>query len=198
MTHLKDILAINKPQGKLTFTEMSKRNVDDICRRFEEYATDIKFDMTDVAYDIIQRVFNSNIVDSRGLYVCGKPGVGKSYVFLALRRYELAFFHPCPVLNINVREFLEQYKTQGSEYFLQVAQYPRLALHNFGFEGILNDYGTRRDLIIELMDLRYDRFQQDLTQRTYITTNLKKDYVHDMGAVVSRRFKEMMNYFEVK
>lgn len=196
MKHLKDIKP--EPNSIRNVSEMDKERAKDICNKIVECSNDIDFKMTDTAYDIIERVFNCNAVHQKGLYVCGKAGIGKSYVFLALRNYEIAFYHPHPVLNVNVREFLEQYKIHGSEYFLKVAEYPRLALHNFGFEGTLNDYGTKRDLVIELMDLRYDRFQVDRTQRTYITSNFNRGYVENMGEVIARRFKAMMGYIEVK
>lgn len=201
MKHFKDIQSEINPNSIRTQSEitvMDKARADEICNKIVECSHDIDFKMTDNAYEVFAKIFNSNILNQKGLYVCGKAGIGKSYVFLALRRYEVAIYHPCPVLNVNVREFLEQYKTQGSEYFLQVAQYPRLALHNFGFEGTLNDFGTKRDLIIELIDLRYDRFQVDKNQRTYITSNFNRGYVENLGEVISRRFKAMMNYMEIK
>lgn len=202
MNHLRDILAIGNKRGldkPPTFHDMTREQAAEVCKWIEHYSKDLAFKCDDRAYQILRAVFNSNILHRRGAYICGEPGIGKTYTFLALARYERAMYHPHPIMNLNVKTIEETYKIEGPDYFLDLVHYPRLAIHNFGFQSLLNnDYGTKRNLILELLDQRYDIYQQHEATRTYITTNKDGHYVTAFRKVVSRRVQAMMNYFEIK
>lgn len=201
MNQLKDILAekLTRATGLPTITgDMPTDEAQNVCKWIEHYARDIEFKMTDQSYDIVRAVFNSNIKTRRGVYVHGAPGIGKTYTFMALARYERAMMHPYPIMNVNVRTLEERYKIDGAEYFLDLVNYPRLALHNFGFQSdVFNDFGTKKNLILDLIDQRYDHYQRDEATRTFITSNFDGRYVNKFGRAISRRIQAMMNYISV-
>lgn len=177
---------------------LTKEETGEVFDLVQFCARDIKYKCDAIGKRIIGSAINVNIDHQRGLYVYGDPGIGKSMAFKALTRLERAKFHPYPLWSINVRQFQEQYKINGAEYFMEVVHYPRVVIHNFGHhDPDFNDYGTKRNLVLDLLDQRYDIYQNNKKTRTYITSNFNRDYVKSLGPEMARRIREMMNYIEL-
>ncbi len=190
MKHFSDIQPI---------ADMTRADASKIMEEIKLAASDINFITTNASYDIFKWVWNSNVLHNRGVYIFGKSGIGKTFTFLAIRRWQVRTKQKFPVMNVNVKTMEDIYKIEGPEYLAQLIGYPSVAFHNFGYQSdVMNDYGTKRNFMMDILDQRYDFYQQDKKNfRTYITSNMNQDYVRDLGPAISRRITEMMNYREL-
>lgn len=180
-------------------TPMQLSDASKIMKEIEQSAKELKFVSTNISYDIISVVWNADLLFKKGVYVCGASGIGKTITFLALEKWQRMIGQAAPILNINVREIEDRYKEDGEVFMKEMSEYPRIAFHNFGYENqFVPDYGSKRNVMLDILDRRYDRFQRGNYSRTYITSNYKNTKVHKMGKVIGRRIAEMMQYYEIK
>lgn len=177
---------------------MQLSDAAEIMRQLQAAAGDIGFKPTTVSYDIFRAFWNADVLNRRGVYVCGVSGIGKTMTFEAIERWERMRKKPFPVLNINVRSIEDRYRADGQEFLKELVEYPRVVFHNFGFENeAIPDYGSKRNVLLDVLDQRYDRYQRGKYTRTYITTNYNQKKVQSYGIIVYRRIVEMMDYYEV-
>ena len=118
---------------------------------------------------------------NKGIILSGKRGIGKSFVFEILRK--LIQHNPNlnrPVIIKSVLQIEEEYKAakdekKSGEYLKELINTPELVIDDLGMEDTkFNDYGTIRNLIADIIFLRYPLYQRGLVI-THGTTMLKHD-----------------------
>jgi DNA replication protein DnaC len=133
----------------------------------------------------------------KGSLILGSKGIGKT---LALQIFYniLSAWSPSNVIYKNVRQIQLDYKREGLSSFERLIGIDHLILDDCGTEDSeFSDYGNKKNLIAELLLLRYDEFQMR-GRRTYLTTNLdKKTLQLWYGERLMDRFNEMFNFIVV-
>ena len=153
------------------------------------------FEMDNTSKAIIDICFNPKY-ESRGAIIMGNKGVGKTLnmdVFAAINTNMMRVNTEC----YEVGEIERQYKIKGALFLQHLEDLPCLVINDMGIEQDLNDFGTLRNVVADIMYLRYRKFQK-YRLKTYCTTNLKWDKIQaKYGERLSDRFKEMFNRVEV-
>lgn len=128
---------------------------------------------------------------SKGLMLMGQRGVGKSFNFKIYKSIQNRYGGKSMRI-INAKEFESYFKSMGDSYLLEVANEPELLIDELGAESlVLKDYGTDRNVIYDLLMIRYDKFQS-LGYVTHVTTNLNIDLIKQRyDARLIDRMKEM-------
>ena len=169
--------------------------VDQIKRLWNGIGTDLNpdFKLDDVTAKICRSIFESQ----KGLIVAGSKGIGKTLSFDIYRRICIGIFkQSCEAWETKEIEIV--YKSQGSGIIEQLAKIDVLIINDLGLESAkLMDFGTERNIISDLLYLRYRAYQTD-KKRTYITTNLSKESLNQRyGDRLAERFNEMFNFIVV-
>lgn len=135
---------------------------------------------------------------SKGACFCGPKGIGKTLnldIFTQLNTDLMKIETEA----WEVTELEIQYKASGALFLERLGKLPALVLNDVGIESVaLNDYGTTRNIVADLLFLRYREFQVN-QKRTYLSTNktwetLKAHY----GARLSDRMTEMFLPMQLK
>lgn len=142
---------------------------------------------------------------TKGLLLAGPKGIGKSISLKTAVRMVTCD----PNLNrkikiLTVLQIEQQYKyhlenKKGQEYLDELTYYPELVIDDIGKEDPkFNDFGTIRNLIADIMDLRYIQFQEGRVI-THGTTNLKPERLEQLyDSRLIDRMKEMFCFQIVK
>jgi DNA replication protein DnaC len=154
-----------------------------------------KFEMDNTSISIIDFCFNPKYT-SKGGIIMGNKGVGKTLnmdIFATINTNMLKVNTEC----YEVGEIERQYRIKGAVFLEHLEDLPCLVINDMGIEQDLNDFGTLRNVIADIMYLRYRKFQKN-RYKTYCTTNLKWDKIQaKYGERLSDRFKEMFNRIEI-
>lgn len=133
---------------------------------------------------------------NKGLILCGAKGIGKTVNFRILCRVITENTQYIAKL-ISVKEIQSQYRLnqeagKGEEYLQTLINTPFLVIDDLGNEETqLNDFGTKKNLIAEILFQRYILFQRG-KYWTYATTNLKHTHLEQIyDPRLIDRMKEM-------
>lgn len=145
---------------------------------------------------------------SKGLYLYGNLGLGKSLILQALRQYRNGVVVRHESMKDDYRlkgiwlksasELANIYSTDGQPAIIQYASDEiNLIIDELGREPEPAKYfGTEMNVLQFLLQLRYDYRRSCVT---HITTNLELEAVADKyGAFIADRFLEMFNFIEFK
>lgn len=121
------------------------------------------------------------IEPSKGLILSGGKGIGKTINFQIICRIvaENTGYYP---KMISVKEIQSNYKVnqeqgKGEQYIQSLIEIPFLVIDDLGTEETqLNDYGTKKNLIADIIYQRYIGFQRGKLF-TYATTNLLHNHL---------------------
>lgn len=149
--------------------------------------------------EIAMRIMQGCFVDlSKGTIFWGTKGLGKTLNMDIFATINTELFK-IPTSCYEAEEIEYNYKAYGAEYILKLSDLPCLVINDIGRESsILKDYGTDRNIIADLLALRYRKFQTG-GFRTFGTTNGKIDDIKKLYVPrIEDRLKEMFNFCEVK
>jgi hypothetical protein len=113
---------------------------------------------------------------NKGFFVMGPKGLGKTLNFHAYRKLQTKFAQQQMVI-LNVVQMEKEFKRRAElktsgEYMDELIKIKELVIDDLGVEkGVLNDFGTKTNLISELLHQRYIYFQRG-ENITHLTTNL--------------------------
>ena len=139
----------------------------------------------------------------KGLFISGGKGVGKTLNFKILCRVlsaesDIHFVPKC----LNVKEIQSNYKLRkdegaGEHYLQDLVRCKFLVIDDLGMEDTeFNDYGTKRNLIADILMMRYS-YGQTNTIYTHATSNLPLKMLEDLyDRRLIDRMKEMF-IFEI-
>ena len=135
--------------------------------------------------------------EKKGAVFSGSKGLGKTLNLDIFATINTQLFK-IPTETFEVTEIEIKYKANGADWLLKISELPCLVINDIGIESNLNDYGTNRNVIADLLFLRYRQFQK-YGKRTFLTANLKRDTIESRYATkLADRFKEMFNFVELK
>lgn len=133
---------------------------------------------------------------NKGFILSGAKGVGKTLNFQILCRVIADNTSIQPLL-ISVKEIQSRYRLQqeqgkGEEFLQYLVNKEFLVIDDLGNEEIqMNDYGTKKNLVAEILYQRYPLFQRELVY-TYATTNLLNTHLEKLyDPRLIDRMKEM-------
>jgi len=154
---------------------------------------DYSFD--EIAKEITPRLFGQQ---EKGVCFCGSKGIGKTLnmdIFATINTDLLGSITEC----WEVTEIEVQYKAAGAAFMDHLGKLPALVINDVGIESkTLNDYGTDRNLIADLLYLRYRAFQVH-GHKTYITSNSTYASLQTrFGPRLAERMDEMFVAVELK
>lgn len=153
------------------------------------------FELDNASKSIIDFCFNPKY-ENKGGIIHGSKGIGKTLnmdIFAAVNTNMMKINTEC----YEVGEIERQYKIKGAVFLEHLEDLPCLVINDIGIEQDLNDFGTLRNIIADIMYLRYRKFQK-WGYKTYCTTNLKWDRIQQKyGERLSDRFKEMFYRIEI-
>lgn len=183
-----------KPLPKIGFEELSECWKQTGITKAEVDEFEYVFD--DTAKDILTICFSPK-TQRKGAVICGVKGIGKTFnmdVFATLNTNMFGIQTRC----YEVGEIEVMYKLEGAVFLERLMDIPCLVINDAGAENLLNDYGTPRNLIADILILRYRAFQK-FKHKTYLTTNKTwKGIKEHYGARLADRFQEMFNAIELK
>lgn len=108
---------------------------------------------------------------NKGLFIMGSKGVGKSLNFFIYQRIQ-SYYSGYGMRIISAKYIESQVKIRGEEYLNELVLCKELLIDDIGTESqTFKDFGTDRNLIYDLLMMRYDSFQRGETI-THATTNL--------------------------
>lgn len=141
----------------------------------------------------------------KGLYVGGNFGVGKTWLMRLFQRNQRQVYTVQ-----NAKAIADLFERDGDESIKQFIESPSLpsndvsnffhkvmglCIDDMGTEDIKNHYGNKKNVIGDLIELRYSRNQTG--QLLHITTNLTGQQMSDFyGGRVASRLRECMNIID--
>lgn len=150
----------------------------------------------------------------KGLLICGVFGTGKTWMMKLFKTNQRQCFEI-----VDARELANRYKRleaagekiSGDEIFLEYGTQKKnavddpsvfyqpflgLCLDDMGNEDIKNSYGNKKNLIAELIEIRY--LEKQYGQCFHATTNLTADQIEQYyGGRVRSRIREIFNFIEL-
>ena len=151
-----------KERRKFEVDEDNKIILDIICRYF---ANDPSFE------DVVE---NGRL--NKGLMIKGNCGTGKSSVFDIIqfigRKHRIPQLWFCNVSSLTVTaEFAKYNKDSNADSVIEYYSKGKVCFDDLGSENMVNDYGIKKELMREVLELRYNRFKS-LGTKTFCSTNL--------------------------
>lgn len=141
----------------------------------------------------------------KGLYLGGNFGVGKTWLMRLFQRNQRQVYTVQ-----NSKAIADMFERDGDESMKQFIESPSLpnndasnfyhkvmgfCIDDMGTEDIKNHYGNKKNVIGDLIELRYARNQTG--QLLHITTNLTGQQMSDFyGGRVASRLRECMNIID--
>lgn len=141
----------------------------------------------------------------KGLYIGGNFGVGKTWMMKLFQRNQRQVY-----TIQNAKAIADLFERDGDESMKQFIESPKLptndasnfyhkvmglCIDDMGTEDIKNHYGNKKNVIGDLIELRYSRNQTG--QLLHITTNLTGHQMSDFyGGRVASRLRECMNIID--
>lgn len=126
----------------------------------------------------------------KGAIFCGTKGIGKTLnldVFAMINTY----LFKCKTECYEVAEIELHYKVRGASFIEYLADLPCLVINDADTSRDLNDFGTVRNIVTDILLLRYRNFQTK-GFKTFLTTNMGYDFiVQEFGDRLQDRFNEM-------
>lgn len=177
---------------------VSKDDLDMILTSFEKEYEDLGFEFSTVK-PIFERLISShygiNITDdpeydtSKGLFVIGAVGVGKTHAFQFARKNFL------PALWLDCRTIGREIKADGIQCLDKYGKAKDLMIDDLGTEPIVKDFGNKYFPVQEL--LSSDRVNVFLQQgkKTYITTNATEEQLSNYDYRVLDRLNQLCNTY---
>ena len=143
---------------------------------------------------------------NKGLYICGKIGVGKTTFFKVLNTLNRAVRSENEFRKYTSTELADGFQRKGFEYFENLGY-----LNNLGYAiddfspthlllddlgqstNVVNHFGTTTNIISEFIQRRYNVFT-DSYKLTHISTNIEPSEIKETyGEFVASRMREMFN-----
>lgn len=155
-----------------------------------------EYDFDTNAERIMKVCFGDTI---KGAIFWGSKGLGKTLnldIFAKINRELYKIHTEC----YEAEEIEFGYKAYGADYILKLSDLPCLVINDIGRESdVLKDYGTNRNIMADLLAIRYRRFQTK-GFRTFGTMNAKiiKDVKELYSHRIEDRYNEMFNFIELK
>ena len=165
-----------------------------------------------VNYFCIEReIYHPALIDNprKGLFIYGNKGLGKSLNFLIYSRLLLLSKHKlwefCQNNNVpeaykderyfhfeDIKDTEIAYKNDNVKHYEFLTSKRELVMDDIGTEPLNNkDYGTDRDLVGDIIRLRYNKSQKGYCI-THVTTNLDKIQINERyGDRIADRMNEM-------
>jgi DNA replication protein DnaC len=133
---------------------------------------------------------------SKGAVICGSKGIGKTLnmdIFAAINTHMFGV----KTKFYEVGEIELMYKLEGANFLESLTDIPCLIINDAGAENLLNDFGTHRNIISDILILRYRAFQKR-GLKTYLTSNMTWKAINEhYGDRLEDRFKEMFYKVEI-
>lgn len=153
---------INKENRKFEVDDDNKIILDIICSYF---ANDPSFE------EIVE---NGEL--RKGLMLVSNCGTGKSSIFDIIqqigRKHRIPQLWFCNVSSLTVTtEFSKQNKISSGESVIDYYAKGKVCFDDLGSENMVNDFGIKKELMREVLELRYNRFKA-LGTKTFCSTNL--------------------------
>ena len=148
--------------------------------------------------DAVAKTMIKNLYTERkGICFCGSKGIGKSLnmdIFAKLQ----GDVNGVEIEVWDAREIEMNYKTSGAGIIERLGKIGQCVINEIGTEStIFNDFGTDRNIIADLLYLRYRSFQL-AGKRTFLTTNLKPETIFERyGSRIADRMREMFIFVEL-
>jgi hypothetical protein len=151
----------NKEKRKFEVDDDNKIILDIICRYF---ANDPSFE------EIVE---NGEL--RKGLMLVSNCGTGKSSIFDIIqqigRKHRIPQLWFCNVSSLTVTtEFSKQNKISSGEGVIDYYAKGKVCFDDLGSENMVNDFGIKKELMREVLELRYNRFKA-LGTKTFCSTN---------------------------
>jgi DNA replication protein DnaC len=107
----------------------------------------------------------------KGLMIYGPKGIGKTLNFLVLKTIQNKYIGISMKI-VSAKQLESNYKVYGEAYIQELVNYDELMIDDIGTESrLFKDYGTDRNLVYDILMMRYARFQKN-EFITHATTNL--------------------------
>jgi DNA replication protein DnaC len=147
------------------------------------------YEFDTVANEMFPRLFAPEV--KKGVCFSGSKGIGKTLNLDIFSKINHALYK----VETEVWEVTEieiQYKAGGAGLLDKLGRVPALVINEIGMESkSLMDFGTARNLIADLLILRYRAFQTH-GYKTYLTSNMKWDSIRThYGERIADRMQEM-------
>ncbi len=157
-----------RERKKFEVDEENRLMLDIICRYF---ANDSSFE------EVVQ---NGNL--DKGLLIIGNCGTGKSSIFDIIQ--QIGRKHNIPQLwfsKVSCLEITSQFAKENKQSYNQGNQGHFNVMENYtkgkvyfddlGSENLVNDFGIKKEIMKEILEIRYNRFKEFRT-KTFCSTNL--------------------------
>lgn len=133
---------------------------------------------------------------NKGAVICGSKGIGKTLnmdIFATLNTNMFGV----NTKSYEVGEIELMYKIEGANFLESLVDVPCLVINDAGAENLLNDFGTHRNIVSDILLLRYRAFQKR-GLKTYMTSNMTWQSINELyGDRLEDRFKEMFYKVEI-
>lgn len=178
-----------KVERRFSFDELKEVWIETGKTKTPEYEFD------NVAEAILRACY---IVPSKkGVVFSGVMAIGKTFNLDIFETINTHLFHirtEC----YEVAEIELRYKSRGANFLEELAELPCLVINDVDTQKQLNDFGTIRGVVTDVLLLRYRNFQKK-GFKTYLTTNMSMEYVNkEFGDRLESRFKEMFFGVQLK
>lgn len=196
MKTIKEIISAETPQEQIDSATLFYHYWKEISAKVNSYQLD------DTAKVIMKAIYHS--YPSKGLIISGSKGIGKTLNMDIFAYVNQKLFNN-HTMTVEATELEIMYKIQGADVLMKYANCDTLILNDAGTESKLNDFGTVRNIVADLLFLRYRKFQKGSfngnPKLTYITSNEKLSTLSGVefyGSRIGDRLNEMCNYIELK
>lgn len=145
--------------------------------------------------------YSLEVDPTRGLWLAGNPGTGKSTLLRAVKNFcsiyadERSPNLPRHMLWRHAKDIASGYEELGAGYLTELCDVDTLIIDDLGTEPLATmRYGNSLNVVEELLSRRYDR-----RKMTMVTTNLKMDQIKKVYRErIYDRVREMFNILEFK
>jgi DNA replication protein DnaC len=152
-----------------------------LAKVFEDYGDKLKRGFrVDTVSAVVVHFFSQERINAfpslkdsprKGLMIYGPKGIGKTLNFLVLKTIQNKYIGMSMKI-VSAKQLESNYKVYGEAYIQELVNYDELMIDDIGTESrLFKDYGTDRNLVYDILMMRYARFQKNECI-THATTNL--------------------------